>query len=62
MPYPIGKPPDAPASYPTTFKGFVPEVRMLIELLGDGAIGVPSFLERCTRLTHAAIRCSRTGI
>lgn len=51
-----------PSGHSRTFKGFVQEARYLTDQVADGAISVSEFLERCTRLTNAAVKCSRTGI
>ena len=45
-----------------TFQGFTTEARNLCDQLSLKAIRPAEFLERCSRLTSAAIGCSRTGI
>ena len=45
-----------------TFQGFATEARNLCDQLSLKTINTDQFLERCSRLTSAAIGCSRTGI
>ena len=45
-----------------TFQGFTTEARNLCDQLSLKRIDTVTFLERCSRLTSAAIGCSRSGI